>query len=104
MGEIAENVLGGFLAAVVYAAAGSIWRWLTRPLYVPFEVDSWSPALRADLSEAGNDLDAGRFVIDYQRESYEANGMRPATVGRRPFTREVRSRRKEGFAVFMVPK
>ena len=98
------NVLGGFLAAVAFAGAGSAWRYARRPIYIPFEEKNWSRETRALLKQAGID-DAGKdvmWVINYELDDYEARGARTVRVRTGILAREVLAARKEGHAVLMT--
>ncbi len=101
--NLGQNVLGGFLAAVAFAAATGAWKWVRRPIYIPFESKNWSERTKKLLEAAGYDPvhgDAG-WVINYMVHDYQEQGRRIVHVGRWPCRREVRAERKEGYAVLM---
>ena len=84
--------ISGGLAQVALLVA--FFRWLRGPTYIPFDAQHW-PRWALALRE---EYDA-HHVIDYEREDYLAQGLKPARRGL--LRREVRARRKVGYAVLM---
>ncbi len=103
MAELGHNVLGGFLAAVAFAAATAFWRFVRRPLYIPFDDANWSNAIHVMLRNVGYDASRGQqgWVINYEVEDHRAQGRTVVRVGRGICKRPVRATRKVGYAVLM---
>ncbi len=103
MAELGHNVLDGFLAAVAFAVVTAIWRFVRRPLYIPFDDSNWSNAIHAMLRKAGYDPTRGQqgWVINYEVEDYHAQGRIVVRVGRGICKRRVCATRKVGHSVLM---
>jgi hypothetical protein len=103
MSDLAQNVLGGFLAAVAFSLATAAWKFIRRPVYIPFDDSNWSNAQHVALREAGYDPAIGKrgWVINYEVRDYLAQGRTIVRFGRWPRKREVRATQKVGYAVLM---
>lgn len=103
MSDLGQNVLGGFLAAVAFAAATALWRFVHRPFYIPFDDSNWSNKHHVLLRNAGYDPARGKqgWVINYEVRDYLAQGRSVVRVGRWPCRRQVRATQKVGYAVLM---
>ena len=102
--DLFSNVLGGFLAAVAFAAAGAAWHHARRPYFIPFQRENWSEETKTLLARAGVDARAENvlWVINYDTYDHLARGSRIVRVRSRCFSREVRAARKDGYAVLMT--
>lgn len=73
MTELGLNVLGGFLAALVFAAVGAAWTRLISPSYVSNDASLWPSWLKRLVP----DSDSVVLIPLHKRAEYEAKGFRP---------------------------
>lgn len=103
MNDLLSNITGGFLAAVVFAAASALFVWGRRPYFIPLNNQLWTADTRTRLARAGYpDPSSLSLPMSYQLHEYEAQGYRRVLVGRWPFRREVRSELRDGYAILMT--
>lgn len=102
------NVLGGFLAAAVFAASGALLAYARRPLYVPSDLTKCSVRSQELLLRAGVgpgdviSLDQVVWVQPHDVPDYLARGGDVIHV--RPFflKSEVRALQRDGHMVLMT--
>jgi len=103
--DLVLNILGGFLAAVAFAAAGAAWSHARRPYYIPFQTENWSEETKSLLTQGGgvdSSAEGVIWVINHDVHDYEARSSKAVRVRTGLLEREVRAARKEGYAVLMT--
>jgi hypothetical protein len=81
MESLLLTILGGFLAAVVYASTISSWNHVRRPIYVPHQNKEWPDDFKEWFSRAGYTVEGVTLIGDRHVEFHRVKGYSIVRLG-----------------------